>query len=209
MTLNFFVTFLPAKERSGRDGGFDDDKFAGPWRREGPPPATNDRGGFRSGPSKFDDERGGFGSRFGSGADGPGRGGPSREAPESTEAESNSDWRASARPVRAPPTPLGGGDRPGPPSRKTSGFPSQEGPHAADTDSVWQRGTKFSPSEPEKTTFRASADKGNFFARRDSSMKTNEDEPSDWRSAPRKQPPTPQQNNGRQSNERSREFACL
>ncbi|KAG9016498.1 hypothetical protein FRB95_003820 [Tulasnella sp. JGI-2019a] len=205
----------PPKGRDGRDSGFDDDKFAGPWRRDGPLPPSNDRGGggFRGGSSRFDDgapekdrgERMGFGSRFVPSNDTPGRGGGpprggDREPPPGpTEAETNSDWRASSRPIRGPPTPVS--ERPGPPSRKASGFVPLEGTHAADTDNVWQKGSKFSPSEPERPAF--SAAKGSFFGRRDSSLRPGEEEPTDWRSAPRKQPAPPTPGNGGRSNERS------
>ncbi|KAG8864877.1 hypothetical protein FRB96_003463 [Tulasnella sp. 330] len=207
----------PPKGREGRDGGFDDDKFAGPWRRDGPLPPSNDRGsggGFRGGSSRYDDgalekdrgERMGFGSRFVPSNDSPGRGGgPSRGGdreppPGPTEAETNADWRAGSRPTRGPPTPVSG-DRPGPPSRKVSGFVPHEGTHAADTDNVWQKGSKFSPSEPERPAF--AAGKSSFFGRRESSQRPGEDEPSDWRSAPRKAPTAPATNNGGRSNERS------
>ncbi|KAG8908494.1 hypothetical protein FRB99_005852 [Tulasnella sp. 403] len=170
----------PQKER-------EDDKFSAPWRRDGPLP-SHDRGPAARGPSRFDSapdrgERMGFGSRFVPSTDGP-RGGPSRGEPAGpTEAETNSDWRAGARPARAPPTP----ERPGPPSRKISGFSSQDGPaHAADTEDTWAKGSRFTPSESSGPS--GGTQKSSFFGKRDGGFRGSEEDPGDWRS-PRKQAP--------------------
>lgn len=192
-----------ASTEKERSGGFDDDKFASPWRREGPLP---DRGGFsgRGPSSRYDDaperdrgERMGFGSRFVPSTDGP-RGGPrNMEPPGPTEAETNSDWRAGAR-ARPPPPPTP--DRGGPLTRKGSGFGTGtgEGTHAADTEESWSKGSKFVASEPAPGP---APQKGGFFNRREPS---SNEEPSDWRSAPRRGPQPPP--NGRTTSyDRSRE----
>ena len=114
-----------AKERSGfgGSGGFDDEKFAGNWRRDGPLPDLPSRGGPRGGRP-----------------DGP----PSREPPPSTLADNASDWRSSRGPAHAPP--------PEDPSfkRRGPGFRSPEatslGP--ADTEDTWAKGSRFKPSGP-------------------------------------------------------------
>ncbi|KAG9017199.1 hypothetical protein FRB90_001367 [Tulasnella sp. 427] len=179
----------PQKEREPR-GGFDDDKFSSPWRREGPLPPLDrpPRGGgggsrFSDAPSADRGERMGFGSRFTPSSP---RAPASRDLPP-TEAENNSDWRASARP-RGPPPPS---DRPGPGPRKTSGFTPQDGPaHAADTEEVWSKGSKFSPTPSDA---QANPRGKSGFYNRDAN-RTGEDEPSDWRSGPRRGPLPP---NGR------------
>jgi translation initiation factor 4B len=178
---------LTAKERAG--GGFDDDKFAGNWRRDGPlPTPPSPRGHSR------DLERGGsgFSSKFG-GAD------RDRDGPKSAEAENNDDWRSN-RPARttsmAPPSPrLGNAGLAGPPMeragsiRKTSGFVSTagDGSHPADKEEVWSIGSKFKPSEVKEEK------RSLFGGRRGDSLRepavvTKLDEEGDWRSAPRKSP---------------------
>ncbi|KAG8930365.1 hypothetical protein FRC00_001184 [Tulasnella sp. 408] len=178
----------PQKEREPRSGGFDDDKFSSPWRREGPLPPLDrpPRGGgsrFSDAPSADRGERMGFGSRFvPSSPRGPG----SRDLPPG-ESENNSDWRATARP-RAPQPPP---DRPSSGPRKTSGFATHEGPaHAADTEDSWSKGSKFSPSPSDPAT--NTRGKSSFF--RDGANRAADDEPSDWRSGPRRGPLPP---NGR------------
>ncbi|KAG8953118.1 hypothetical protein FRC04_003065 [Tulasnella sp. 424] len=160
----------PQKERER--GGFDDDKFSSPWRRDGPLPPLDrpPRGG---------------GSRFN---DAPSADRATRDLPPG-EAENNSDWRSTARP-RGPPPPT---DRPSSGPRKTSGFSSHEGPtHAADTEETWSKGSKFSPTPSEQTPANARG-KSSFFGR-DGGNRAADEEPSDWRSAPRRGPPPP---NGR------------
>ncbi|KAG8971445.1 hypothetical protein FRC05_011018 [Tulasnella sp. 425] len=110
----------------------------------------------------------GAGSRF---SDAPSANRASRYLP-AGEAESNSDWRSTAHP-RGPLPPT---DRPSSGPRKTSGFSSHEGPaHAADMEETCARG------------------KSSFFGR-DGVNRAADDEPSDWRSGPRRGPPPP---NGR------------
>lgn len=175
----------PQKERE-RGGGFDDDKFSSPWRRDGPLPPLDrpPRGGgsrFSDAPSADRGERMGFGSRF---VPSSPRGGGSRDLPPG-EAENNSDWRSTARP-RGPPPPT---DRPSTGPRKTSGFTPHEGPaHAADTEDTWSKGSKFSPtpSGPPSDT----RSKSSFF--REGGNRAADDEPSDWRSGPRRGPIPPE-----------------
>ncbi|KAG8929724.1 hypothetical protein FRC02_005155 [Tulasnella sp. 418] len=188
----------PPKERSGPGGGFDDDKTAGAWRRDGPLPSNDrgfDRGPRGSGPppSRYEDnadrgERMGMGSKFvpSGPSDRPprGTGGPSRfnDAPPS-EAETTSDWRSN-RPMRPPPPPT---ERPASGPRRGSGFSTPEGPpHASEVEDTWTKGSKFVPTDQPR-------EKGGFFGKRENKL---EEEPSDWRSAPRKSPVPPGQ--GRQ-----------
>ncbi|PCH42616.1 hypothetical protein WOLCODRAFT_137991 [Wolfiporia cocos MD-104 SS10] len=110
----------PPKERSGfGGGGFDDEKFASPWRREGPLPDLPSRDGSRR--------------RF----DGP----PSRDPPPTSISETASDWRSSTRaPVRPPPESE---------LRRRSFRESAPETHsAADTEESWSRGSKFRPAAP-------------------------------------------------------------
>lgn len=204
MTLSFAQ---PPTEKE-RSGGFDDDKFASPWRRDGPLPPREDRFGSRGPSSRYDSndapdrgERMGFGSKFVPSADPPNRGGPrsergEREPVAPTEAETNSDWRSTTRRMPPPPPPS---DRPGMGSRKPSGFSNQEGPaHPADSEDSWSKGSKFSPpSEP------SGARKSSFFGRGDAAPRAAEDDPSDWRSGPRRGGHTGP-SNGRPNNDRSR-----
>ncbi|EJD49580.1 hypothetical protein AURDEDRAFT_112442 [Auricularia subglabra TFB-10046 SS5] len=163
------------RERGGYGGGsaFDDDKFAGPWRREGPLPE-------RSPPRRRYEDR----SRF---DDGPERGSRfdrDRER-ESGPAEENNDWRSTARPSRVPELSV---EMP-PPDRpiRRSGFPTPVGgPSLADGDGAWQIGSKFKPSPISP----APSDRGprQFGSIRSDRMgrEASNDEPSDWRSAPRR-----------------------
>ncbi|KAH9068245.1 hypothetical protein EDB83DRAFT_2377738 [Lactarius deliciosus] len=122
----------PPKERSG-PGGFDDPKFSGEWRRQGPLP---DRDSSRR--------------RY----DGP----PtdrSAAAPTSV-SDTASDWRSN-RPARLPPPPESeGASR----RKNSSSFASES---AADKEETWTIGGKFKPSEDEGTgrkfgSFRARGD---------------------------------------------------
>ncbi|THH29483.1 hypothetical protein EUX98_g4722 [Antrodiella citrinella] len=178
----------PPKERSGfgGSGGFDDDKFASNWRRDGPlPDAPNSRDGSRK--------------RF----DGP----PSREPPPSTLADNASDWRSSRAPPRpsaAPPLESDQGD----PSfkRRGSGFRSQEGAPsgAADAEESWTIGSKFKPSAPAEggspgSRFGSLRGRGDMGPPKEPSVTPDE---SDWRrpsavsrnstSPTSSTPPTPQ-----------------
>ncbi|CAL1715712.1 unnamed protein product [Somion occarium] len=118
----------PPKERSGfgAGGGFDDEKFAGNWRRDGPLPDLPSRG-----------ESGGPRGRF----EGP----PSREPPPHAVADTISDWRSSRAPARGPPPEEGPSFK-----RRGSGFRgSDAGPvGAADSEETWSIGSKFKPSGP-------------------------------------------------------------
>ncbi|KAH8981581.1 hypothetical protein EDB86DRAFT_2858288 [Lactarius hatsudake] len=122
----------PPKERSG-PGGFDDPKFSGEWRRQGPLP---DRDSSRR---RFD----------GPPAD------RSAAAPPSV-SETSSDWRSN-RPARPPPPPESeGASR----RKNSSSFASES---AADKEETWTIGSKFKPSEDEGTgrkfgSFRARGD---------------------------------------------------
>ena len=133
---------MTAKERErggfgGRDGGgFDDEKFSGNWRREGPLPPTEPRRG--GGGSGF-----GFKDRAGPGAEGdegPRRG--SRFEPVEERPELNTDWRASVRGPLPPP------DRPERGEGKRGFGSGFETSGAADAEETWSKGAKFRPSPP-------------------------------------------------------------
>jgi len=179
----------PPKERSGfgGSGGFDDDKFASNWRRDGPlPDLPNSREGSRR--------------RF----DGP----PSRDPPPSTLADNASDWRSSRAPPRASPaaTPLES-DQGGPSfKRRGSGFRSQEGAAsgAADAEETWTIGSKFKASTPAEgsapgSRFGSVRGRGDMGPPKETSSPPEE---SDWRrpraisrnstSPTSSTPPTPQ-----------------
>ncbi|KZS92576.1 RNA-binding domain-containing protein [Sistotremastrum niveocremeum HHB9708] len=173
----------PPKERIG-GGGFDDEKFAGNWRRDGPLP---DRQSSRS---RFDEDRG---SRFGQGREG-------REPLPPSVAETVDDWRGN-RPGPLPPRE----DHARPPRR--SGFSTPVGEHsAADAEEVWTIGSKFKPSP----TNSESGSRSRFGSMR-SDMgppppRESAAPESDWRSRPTRQdsfdrssstPPTPQLNRRR------------
>ncbi|KAI0762040.1 hypothetical protein BC629DRAFT_1294352 [Irpex lacteus] len=169
----------PPKERSGfGGGGFDDDKFASNWRRDGPLPELAGRDGSRR--------------RF----DGP----SSREPPPPAVSDNISDWRSSrAPPARAspssPPSELE------PPRRRGSGFRAQEGgpSGAADSEDVWSKGSKFVPSgPPDEPRSRFGGRRGDLGPAREPPAVTEE---SDWRRGPVSRnstspsssvPPTPQ-----------------
>ncbi|KAI0749892.1 hypothetical protein C8Q80DRAFT_1164522 [Daedaleopsis nitida] len=124
----------PQKERSGfGGGGYDDDKFAGNWRRDGPLP---DQGASR------DDSR----RRYDSTAREP------REPPPPSLSDNASDWRSSRPPARA--TSTLSQDSEG--SYKKRGPPSREAPPVgpADTEEVWQRGAKLRSAPPPESTER-------------------------------------------------------
>ncbi|RPD60979.1 RNA-binding domain-containing protein [Lentinus tigrinus ALCF2SS1-7] len=153
----------PQKERSGfGGGGFDDEKFAGNWRREGPLPDA---------PSSGDGSR----RRY--------EGGP-REPPPPSVSDNASDWRSSRAPARTSsqeyPESEGGfrrrgpGPGPGPGPRE----PAPLGP--ADTDEVWVRGGKFRPSGPPESTERSGSRFGSL-RRGDMGPPPAVAEESDWR----------------------------
>jgi len=122
------------RERAGFGGGFDDDKYAGNWRRDGPLPAAEPSRGSRGS---------GFGNRERTSEEdeGPRRGArfqPSvDERPERPEL--NGDWRASRTgPLPAP-------ER----EEKKRGFGSNfESSGLADTEETWTKGSKFRPNPP-------------------------------------------------------------
>ncbi|KAF8581062.1 RNA-binding domain-containing protein [Ramaria rubella] len=128
----------PPKERDRgfSSGGFDDDKFSGNWRRDGPlpasepPPRGGSRGGagfgFRDGAATGDDDGPRRGARFTPGMDAD----RERERP-----EMNSDWRGSR--TSMPPPPEREGRR---------GFGVLESSGAADAEETWSKGSKFRPS---------------------------------------------------------------
>ncbi|KIJ23453.1 hypothetical protein M422DRAFT_39603, partial [Sphaerobolus stellatus SS14] len=122
-------------------GGFDDEKFSGPWRRDGPLPASaapERRGagfGFKDRAGPADEEGARRGNRF---------------QPVEERAELGSDWRAS---VRGPLPPLErerGGDREQREPKR--GFGSNfESSGAADAEDTWAKGAKFKPAAPAET----------------------------------------------------------
>ncbi|KAJ3559416.1 hypothetical protein NM688_g360 [Phlebia brevispora] len=120
----------PPKERSGfgGSGGFDDEKFAGNWRRDGPLPELSSRDGSRR--------------RF--------EGSAQREPPPPSVSDNINDWRSSRPPARGSPGTTTA-ELDGPSFRRRgSGFRSQEGAPAgaADSEEHWTMGSKFRPSGP-------------------------------------------------------------
>jgi len=166
----------PPKERAGF-GSYDDPKFSGEWRRQGPLPDLGSR----------DSSRRGF--------DGP----PAdRQAPVTSVSETSSDWRSN-RPSRPPPPPESEVTS----RRKNSAPLGSEGGGAADREENWTIGAKFKPSEDEGQgrkfgTFKGRGDMGPPSSVPDSPAD------GDWRSGPRglsshsstsptsSTPPTPQ-----------------
>jgi translation initiation factor 4B len=145
-----------AKERAGL-GGFEDPKFSGEWRRQGPLPDAGARDSSRR--------------RH----DGP----PTdRQPPPSSVSDNSSDWRSN-RQGRAPPPP----ESESVPKRKTSNFPS-ESTGAADKEETWSIGSKFKPTEDDGQgrkfgTFRGRGDMGPPSSAPDSPAD------NDWRGGPR------------------------
>lgn len=139
----------------------EDDKFDGPWRRDGPLPAKND---FRS--SRFDD---GPGSRF-------------REEKPSSVSGTASDWRSS----RAPPPRFDDGPRP--PRKSGMATPTGE-PSPADLADTWTRGAKFTPAPtdaPPRGRFGSlRSDRGELSAPSSRREPSNVDDTGDWRSVMR------------------------
>ncbi|KAF8340748.1 uncharacterized protein EI90DRAFT_3117287 [Cantharellus anzutake] len=149
----------PPKERTH----LEDERLAGPWRREGPLPPL---------PPPYT-ERAGFGGNFAgrTGQDGDGTGPPL--------ALTNDDWRSN-RTSRPPPPPER--ERSGPP-RRTS-VPPELTSHPAHAEFTWTKGSKFHPSvdvspPPERRSM--------FGGRRGDGLGSgsNPDE-VDWRAAPRR-----------------------
>jgi len=146
----------PPKERAGF-GGFEDPKFSGEWRRQGPLPDLGSRDSSRR--------------RY----DGP----PAdRQAPPTSVSDTASDWRSSRSSRPAPPP-----ESEGAPRRKTSNFGS-ESVGAADKEETWTIGSKFKPSEDEGTGRKASTFRGRGDMGPPSSAPESPAE-SDWRSGPR------------------------
>ncbi len=165
--MHFFLTtrlftFLTAKERAGfgsGGGGFDDEKFANNWRRDGPLPDPPSQDGSRR--------------RY----DGP----SAREPPPPAVSDNISDWRSSRQPARAPPPEA---DAPSF-KRRGSGFRSQEGApqNLADTEDTWTIGSRFKPSTPSESggpgsRFGSLRGKGEMGPPRDTASPPDE---SDWR----------------------------
>ncbi|KAF9516930.1 hypothetical protein BS47DRAFT_1371539 [Hydnum rufescens UP504] len=154
----------PPKER----GGFDDDRFAGPWRREGPlPPLPS------SSSRSHTTERSGFGSGFSSR--------PSVEAEGAAPhlAELNNDWRSN-RPTRPPPS-----ERSPPPPRRPSGPPDGP-PHPAHVEQTWTIGSKFKPSVPAETVPERRTLFGGRRGDTPAGAGESPEEISDWRATPRR-----------------------
>lgn len=147
---------IPAKERAGF-GGYEDPKFSGEWRRQGPLPDLGSRDSSRR--------------RY----DGP----PTdRQSAPTSVSDNASDWRSN-RPSRpAPP------EAEATAKRKNSGFGSESG-GAADREETWTIGGKFKPSEDEGPgrkfgTYRGRGDMGP-----PSSVPPDSPADNDWRSGPR------------------------
>lgn len=154
-----------AKERSGFSGGggFDDEKFSGNWRREGP---------LTDLPSSRDTSR----RRF----DGPGS---VREPPPTSVSDTASDWRSSRVPVRTAPAEPDVG---GPSLKRRSGFRDNTPPSGpADSEDTWTIGSKFKPSGPPDappTSGRFSRPRGDMGPPRDTVNPP--DDSGDWRRRP-------------------------
>ncbi|KAI0249847.1 hypothetical protein BJV78DRAFT_1223819 [Lactifluus subvellereus] len=148
----------PPKERSGFGGSYEDPKFSGEWRRQGPLPDLGSRDSSRrrhDGP--------------------PADRGP---APPSV-SDTSSDWRSN-RPSRPPPPPEPEASS----RRKNSAFSASENTGAADREETWTIGSKFKPSEDEGTGRKF----GTFKGRGDMGPPSAPDSPADggdWRSGPR------------------------
>ncbi|KAF8518479.1 hypothetical protein JB92DRAFT_2828750 [Gautieria morchelliformis] len=187
----------PPKERDrdrfgGGGGGFDDDKFMGNWRRDGPlpssePPSRGGRGGsgfgFRDGPPAGDDEGPRRGARFMPGTDTD----RERERP-----ELNGDWRSS-RASMPPPPPLER-ERDG-----RRGFGALESSGAADAEETWTKGSKFRPSPSGSDSGSVGRKFGSGFSERSASGAGSGTatppiaEEGDWRSRARPALPTERQ----------------
>ncbi|KAH7106368.1 hypothetical protein BKA62DRAFT_292820 [Auriculariales sp. MPI-PUGE-AT-0066] len=202
-TIRVNVADPPKEREGGRSGfgggdrgGFDDDKFSGDWRRSGPLPPRDEPKRSRFG---GDDDGFRRGSRF---EDGPDRGSrferdrPEREPRESTQAESNDDWRSN-RPTRASVPELSVDmpqqDRP----VRRSGFPTPTGGpvSAADSEEKWSIGSKFKPAPspaspgPDRGPRSFTGGGGGGGAGRGERPPMRDaptDEPNDWRSGPRR-----------------------
>ncbi|KAF9818808.1 hypothetical protein IEO21_02588 [Rhodonia placenta] len=168
----------PPKERSGfGGGGFDDEKFAGPWRRDGPLP---DLPSDRDGPRRR--------------LDGPG----TREPAPPSVSDTTSDWRSASRgPVRSSTASSLDSD-PGAKRRSTFREGASTG---ADTEETWTIGAKFRPSAPAEPAGRFGAGRGRGDMGPPRDAQTPPDE-GDWRrpsaisrnstSPSSSTPPTPQ-----------------
>ncbi|KAI0297298.1 hypothetical protein B0F90DRAFT_1740869 [Multifurca ochricompacta] len=147
----------PPKERSGF-GGFEDPKFSGEWRRQGPLPDLASRDSSRR--------------RY----DGP----PAdRLPPPPSVSDTSNDWRSN-RSSRAPPPP----EPEGASRRKNSAFSATENPGAADKEETWTIGSKFKPSEDEGPGRKF----GSFRGRGDIAPPSSAPElpaDGDWRGGPR------------------------
>ncbi|EIN04911.1 hypothetical protein PUNSTDRAFT_55250 [Punctularia strigosozonata HHB-11173 SS5] len=127
----------PPKERGFGSGGFDDEKFASPWRRDGPlPDLPNSRESSRR-PSRFDAER-----------------------VQASASDGINDWRSSPR---GPPPPLPGDDREAPSfRRKASGLRNDTPAGPADVEDTWAKGSKFKPSEEPPSRFGSMRGRGDM-----------------------------------------------
>ena len=147
---------ISAKERAGL-GGYEDPKFSGEWRRQGPLPDLASRDSSRrrhEGPQT------------------------DRQPPPSSVSETSSDWRSN-RSTRPPaPSESEAASR-----RKNSAFVS-ESAGAADKEETWTIGSKFKPSEDEGSGRKAGTFKGRGDMGPPSSVPDSPAD-SDWRSGPR------------------------
>lgn len=138
-------------------GGYEDPKFSGEWRRQGPLPDLASRDSSRrrhEGPQT------------------------DRQPPPSSVSETSSDWRSN-RSTRPPaPSESEAASR-----RKNSAFVS-ESAGAADKEETWTIGSKFKPSEDEGSGRKAGTFKGRGDMGPPSSVPDSPAD-SDWRSGPR------------------------
>jgi translation initiation factor 4B len=138
-------------------GGFDDPKFSGEWRRQGPLPDLGSRDPSRR-------------RHDGPPAD--------RDLPPTSMSDTSSDWRSN-RPMRPPPPP----EPEAAPRRKASSLAS-ESAGVANKEETWTIGGKFKPSEDEGPgrkfgSFRGRGDMG------PPSSAPDPPADGDWRSGPR------------------------
>lgn len=144
----------PPKERAGF-GGFEDPKFSGEWRRQGPLPDLGSRDSSRR---RYD--------------------GPPGDRP-STVSDTSRDWRSN-RPSRPAPAPESEAPR-----RKNSGFVGTEGGGAADREETWTIGGKFKPSEDDGPGRKFGSHRGRGDMGPPSSVPPESPADNDWRSGPR------------------------
>ncbi len=145
---------ISAKERAGF-GGFEDPKFSGEWRRQGPLPDLGSRDSSRR---RYD-------------------GAPSDRP--SALSDTSGDWRSN-RPSRPSTAPESEASR-----RKTSAFVGSDGAGAADREETWTIGGKFKPSEDDGPGRKPGSYRGRGDMGPPSSVPPESPADNDWRSGPR------------------------